>query len=299
MTNSTVTPVNRTGSSIREQRQQALNTAKEKAKNDLKKILAKHGYDFKSARKKEKLWKKVKAEYKKRKKEYFQEIVSSRQNNLSNVKDQISHMDLRWDSVRHKTNKLSNLSSNNVNNKDIDIVLPTCIVANGNLDYYKQRYEDFKIRNPGLKPPDYYLDYGDKYAQRFSKETMDNLSPEGKEWLIQTRINLQQAIENKVSADPKGFEELERNPDKFRDFAYDTHADAYWNAGLKDLPLKDLVQIGLTPDFSDLLTPSGVDQVFDILGRYYDHYSDELDSSLGDLHEEAQNEIIRLLTSPR
>jgi len=90
MTNSTITPVNRTTSSIKEQRQHALSTAKAKAKSDLKKILAKHGHDLKSAKKNEKLWKKVKAFYQKRKKKYFQDLVQNRQNNRSNVKKQIS-----------------------------------------------------------------------------------------------------------------------------------------------------------------------------------------------------------------
>ena len=96
----TITPVKRTDSSVKEHRQQALNTAKERAKNDLRKILAKHGHDFKSARKNEKLWKKVRAAYQKRKKEYFQEIVSNRQNNRNQVRNQISQVNPSWDSMK-------------------------------------------------------------------------------------------------------------------------------------------------------------------------------------------------------
>ena len=96
----TITPVKRNDSSVKEQRQQALNTAKERAKDDLRKILAERGLDFKSARKNEKLWKKVNASYKKRAKKYFQEITSSRQNNRSNVKNQISQTNPSWDSMR-------------------------------------------------------------------------------------------------------------------------------------------------------------------------------------------------------
>ena len=87
----TITPVKRTNNSVKEQRRQALDTAKEKAKDDLREILAKRGHNFKSARKNEKLWKKVKAEYQKRKKEYFQEIISSRQSYRDRVKNQISN----------------------------------------------------------------------------------------------------------------------------------------------------------------------------------------------------------------
>ena len=102
----TITPVKRTNSTIKEQRREALNTAKERAKDDLRKILAKHGHDFKSARKNEKLWKKVKAAYQKRKKEYFQEIISNRRNNRSNVKKQISQVNPSWDSMKQKINTL-------------------------------------------------------------------------------------------------------------------------------------------------------------------------------------------------
>ncbi len=115
----TITPVKRTDSSVKEQRRQALNTAKQKAKNDLKRILAKDGHDFESARNNKKLWKKVKAEFQKRKKQYFQEIVQNRQNNRSNVSNQISTVNPKWNSLRHKTQKVSskNLNWNNRNQK--------------------------------------------------------------------------------------------------------------------------------------------------------------------------------------
>ena len=87
-----IAPAKRSDSSVKEQRREALNTAKEKAKDDLRKILAKRGHDFKSARENKKLWRKVKTEYQKRKKEYFQEIVSNRKNNQSNVEKQISNV---------------------------------------------------------------------------------------------------------------------------------------------------------------------------------------------------------------
>ena len=85
----TITPVKRTDSSVKEQRREALNTAKEKAKDDLRKILAKRGHNFESARKNEKLWKKVNAAYKKRATRYFQEINSNRQSNRKNTSSEI------------------------------------------------------------------------------------------------------------------------------------------------------------------------------------------------------------------
>lgn len=130
----------------------------------------------------------------------------------------------------------------------------------GTLEYYRQRNDDFIARNPGVEPPDYYMDYGDKYARRFTEELAPNLSPRGQEWLVDARRGLQERIEARRAEDPAAFAELERNPDAFRRFAYDTHPDAYLDAGLASLPPRDLVQIPLTPDRADLLSPDGIRQ---------------------------------------
>ncbi|MBI5369261.1 MAG: hypothetical protein HZA54_19650 [Planctomycetes bacterium] len=145
-------------------------------------------------------------------------------------------------------------------------------------------------RHPGgPPPPDYYLDYGEKYALRFTHELRPLLSDTGRAWLDRARLNLQTAIENERRRDPEAFARLEEDPDAFRRFAYDTHADAYWRAGLADLPIMDLIRIGTTPDLRDLFTEAGLGQVVDIAGRmaqeYYDRVraagSDALDDPLG------------------
>jgi hypothetical protein len=41
----------------------------------------------------------------------------------------------------------------------------------GTAEYYKFRALDFKRRNPDKDPPDYYLNFGDKYARNFTNET--------------------------------------------------------------------------------------------------------------------------------
>lgn len=135
------------------------------------------------------------------------------------------------------------------------------------LDYYEQRAEDFQERNPGLEPPDYYLDYGDKYAERFSSLDATDLSPEGLEWRDKTLDALQQAIEDKRAEDPEGFAELERDPDAFREFAYGTHPDAYVDSGLFDLSIQDITVIGATPDIGDVLTRDGIGQTLVTLGK--------------------------------
>lgn len=86
-----ITPVKRTDSSIKEQRQEALNTAKEKAKNDLKKISAKHDYDFQSARKNEKPWKQAQTEYNQPNNQYIPKMRETRQKNRDQVRSQISN----------------------------------------------------------------------------------------------------------------------------------------------------------------------------------------------------------------
>ena len=135
------------------------------------------------------------------------------------------------------------------------------------LDYYQKRADDFRRRNPGMEPPDYYLEYGDKYANRFASLDRTDLSAEGLEWRDRTLQALQQAIEDKRIEDPEGFAELERNPQAFREFAYATHPDAYVDSGLYDLPAQDLAVIAATPDLGDVLTQDGIQQTLVTMGK--------------------------------
>ncbi|MBN1204033.1 MAG: hypothetical protein JXB05_03805 [Myxococcaceae bacterium] len=134
-------------------------------------------------------------------------------------------------------------------------------------DYYRQRYDDFVRRNPGMTPPDYYLNYGNKYLEKFSALGPKDLSPAGLAWRDRTLKALQDAIEMKRAEDPVAFAQLERDPEAFKKFAYDTHADAYVNSGLFNLPAQDLVKIGTTPELRDLLGKDGVRQIVDVIGR--------------------------------
>ncbi|HVG56974.1 MAG TPA: hypothetical protein VNA24_00355 [Hyalangium sp.] len=131
----------------------------------------------------------------------------------------------------------------------------------GTLEYYKARHDDFVRRNPGKTPPDYYLGYGDKYANRFLNETSPKLSKAGQEWLQKTFVALQSKIEDLRQKDPAAFARLEQDPEAFRKFAYGTHSDAYVESGLSKLPPGDLAKIALTPDFKDVLTKDGIAQM--------------------------------------
>ena len=147
--------------------------------------------------------------------------------------------------------------------------LPSPVPANGDLSYYTDRHNDFLERYQfcGLTPPVYYLGYGKKYVERFTLETHDRLTPEGQQWLARTRVLLQAAIEEEREADPVAFDRLERNDAAFTRFAYDSHPDAYWDAGLGELDIFDLANIGLTPDARDLFAWDGIVQAADIGGR--------------------------------
>jgi hypothetical protein len=135
--------------------------------------------------------------------------------------------------------------------------------AIGTMDYYVERASDFAFRNPGDTPPDYYFLYGNKYVNRFKTILRPSLSPSGKAWLDCTLNALQTAIEDRRDANPWAFAELELDNDKFQAFAYDTHSRAYSSCGVCDISIVDEAKIALTPDFKDLLTLGGVEQIID------------------------------------
>jgi len=144
--------------------------------------------------------------------------------------------------------------------------MPTPVAPKGELRYYNDRHNDFlnRYRFCGINPPVYYMGYGDKYVRRFTLETHHRLSAKGQAWLDRARVLLQVSIEEERAADPAAFDRLERNDAAFTRFAYDTHPDAYWQAGLGDLDIFDLANIGLTPDARDLFGWDGIVQVADI-----------------------------------
>lgn len=129
----------------------------------------------------------------------------------------------------------------------------------GTRDYYVERYKDFRRRNPGEKAPDYYLNYGLKYFDRFHAQKGE-LKEVSRNWVDRTGVALQQNMESK-NTDQADYARLERNPEAFQSFAYESHPSAYLDSGLQDVPYGDRIKIGMTPDPSDLLTLDGVKQV--------------------------------------
>lgn len=132
-------------------------------------------------------------------------------------------------------------------------------VETGTLDYYEQRAQDFERRHPGQEAPDYYREYGDKYVNRF-EELKDELSPAGDQFVDETRLNLQEALEDLRRNDPEEFARLEQDPEALREFAFESHSQAYLDGGLADLPASDLLTIATTPDLQDTLTPEGLSE---------------------------------------
>lgn len=53
----------------------------------------------------------------------------------------------------------------------------------------------------------------------------------------------------------------------FRRFAFRTHAPAYWEAGLHDVPLKDKLKIAATPEGKEWLSFETWKQAGDVAGR--------------------------------
>lgn len=134
----------------------------------------------------------------------------------------------------------------------------------GRMDYYLERHYDFNTRaEQGERPPKYYIAYGHKYVTLFKTVLRPNLSPSGKAWLDCTLNALQTAIEDRRDANPWAFAELEQDNDKFQDFAYGTHSNAYVSCGLCDLSIFDEARIAKTPDFLDILTLGGIGQILE------------------------------------
>ncbi len=119
----------------------------------------------------------------------------------------------------------------------------------GKTEYYEKRAKDFEERNPGKKAPDYYREYGDKYVKRFDK-LKPELSKKGQEWMERTKDLLQVKMESGL----RSGEWDESKPEELKDKAYDSHSEAYLEAGLADLPQEDIKKILTTVDRGDFFT---------------------------------------------
>lgn len=149
----------------------------------------------------------------------------------------------------------------------------------GKKDYYQKRIEDFIARyGNNATPPSYYRDYALKYFQRFNDETYPKMSEKGKIWVKATSILLQTKIEEIL----RDNENIELDEEQFRKAAFNSHAEAYLEAGILDLQLPDKIEIFLTVDIDDLFKPEGMQQVGDVLACQIIYYIAYPDAALDD-----------------
>ena len=145
----------------------------------------------------------------------------------------------------------------------------------GTPEYYLARNELYKQRTGSDHP--YYLSYGYKNAMIFKYVTSRLLSKSGKKWISEVMEDLQKKIEKRLSDKGENATEFEDDFNGFIDFAFSTHPDSYLNRDgevpLFCLGFEDLVNIVLSPDFSDIFTKRGMTQVVDVLlGLLNDYY---------------------------
>lgn len=127
----------------------------------------------------------------------------------------------------------------------------------GSLDYYRFRFDDFVRRNPESQPPDYYLNFGERYLRRFRLEARPNLTEQGQAFVDRVGVALQRRMEAELQSNPLQFAELEQNSAEFRRFAYETHIATYCESGWGDLPLADNRTIASYVDELDLFRGVG------------------------------------------
>lgn len=136
---------------------------------------------------------------------------------------------------------------------------PAPVSVLGTVNYYQFRHDDFLKRHPDHTAPGYYLMYGDKYVRKFTDELYEKLSEEGKVWMEKTKLDLQLEIEHKLMEDCN----IELDEEKFKDFAFQSHAKVYKETHAMKLCLADKASIIACMDIKDLFGELGL-QVFKV-----------------------------------
>lgn len=129
----------------------------------------------------------------------------------------------------------------------------------GKTEYYERRAKDFEERNPGRKAPDYYREYGDKYAKRFDA-LKPELSEQGQQWLEKTKDLLQFKMESGLRSGQWD----ESKPEELKQKAYDSHSEAYLEAGLAELPQEDIDKVIKVVDRMDMIAPKALRESLEV-----------------------------------
>jgi len=136
----------------------------------------------------------------------------------------------------------------------------------------QKKVKEYKKNDRAVKP-NISKSYGYKYCFAFGKFLSLKLSAKGQQWVKKTLDYLQKYMEagvvnlkweskenpmfninndlNRKDGKKFFYTDIELNNARFRTFAFATHSDAYINAGITDLSIKDLILITATPDFAE------------------------------------------------
>ncbi len=118
----------------------------------------------------------------------------------------------------------------------------TAVSDCGSCDYYPCRDAE---RDVSCGEEGYFLGFGHKYCERFTQVTFDRLSTDGKRWLDETRVCLQETVDE-IAAD------TDLDCDEVQQRAIDAHPPCYLDSGVCDLPLTDQAKIATTVDVRDV-----------------------------------------------
>lgn len=181
------------------------------------------------------------------------------------------------------------------------------------------RHANFMMRHIGCghKPPSYYVSYGYFYCSRYGNLLRPQLTTKGQAWLDKARNELQRNMENGLGDNMDGDHinvQCRRYPNRsvhmqvtrykleisntlFKTFAFNTHPASYLDAGLADLPMKDLLKITAEPDYEDWFTEDTARQIYetgtaaapDMLRRGKDWAERKLKSARDNAEEMAQD----------
>jgi hypothetical protein len=134
-------------------------------------------------------------------------------------------------------------------------------------DYFRQRADDFARRNPDAVAPELYQGQGQRSLEKLASLGAKDLQPAGLAWRDRAVKALQDAVEQKRSADPAGFAQLERDPEAFKKFTAEALSHACVQAGVLNLSAQDQVKLATTPELRDLLGKDGVKQIAAQIGK--------------------------------
>jgi len=176
----------------------------------------------------------------------------------------------------------------------------------------KVKLPEYKRKNGTFKPVP-STSYGYKYCVRFSNILMPKLSPEGKIWLTKAKENLQKYMEkgiikkNFTSVYNTSFNDryeltdeenmdsfytdLELRNEEFKDFAFATHPDAYLDAGLTSIPIKDKIKVSMTPDFKEWGSGATWEQAMIVFEEQIDDWYNQAKAGVKEAQEDIENAI--------